>query len=207
MFKSGWTVVGLGVLFVIIQSCGDEMGTGRIMTPGATGEMGEPQGGADGQQQPVVPGPMDPTNPGDPMNPGEQPDAGSKPGSGYLADGGWPEYDYDDGRAYWDGGEPIVLDNWHWNQGVSQFRGQYGQRYTMNCIKNGSEFAVWGSNPYTDDSPVCTAAAHQGLMTRNQGGSVTVESRPAQKKFEGGNANGVTAFPWGPFPGSYIIVR
>mgnify|MGYP001286134720 CR=1 FL=1 len=203
MFKSGWTVVGLGVLFVIIQSCGDEMGTGRIMTPGATGqtgEMGEPQsGGPSGQQQPVVPGPMSPS---------EQPDAGSGAMEPVAAeDGGWPAYEYDDGREYWDGGAPIVLDNWHWNQGVSQFRGQYGQRYTMNCIKNGSEFAVWGSNPYTDDSPVCTAAAHLGLMTRAEGGSVTVEIRPAQKRFVGGDANGVTAFPWGPYPGSYRIIR
>ena len=29
MLRSGWTVVGLGVLFVIIQSCGEDFGTGR----------------------------------------------------------------------------------------------------------------------------------------------------------------------------------
>src|SRR5881392_1349220 len=128
MGKSTWTIVGLAVSFVIIQACGDAMGTGNIVTPGAV-----------------------PVNP----QPPEQP-TGGPPMTSYLTeDGGWPAFDYDDGRVFWDGGEPIALGDWHWNQGISNHRGEYGQRYTATCVMNGSQFAVWGSNPYTDDSPLC----------------------------------------------------
>lgn len=185
MLKSGWTVVGLGVVFLIIQSCGDDLGTGRIMTPGASAQNPE-------QQQPVTPA--------------DQPDAGSMEPVA-TEDGGWPDYEYDDGGTYWDGGAPLALDNWHWNQGVSQYRGQHGQRITMSCIPMGSEYAVWGSNPYTDDSPVCTAGAHQGIIDRSVGGQITIEMRPAQRSFGAETKNGITGLAWGPYPGSYILVR
>ena len=188
MFKSGWTVVGLGVLFVIIQSCGDELGTGRIMTPGATPEMSVE---SNEPQQPLSSGPMTEPEP-EPVG---------------TEDGGWPDYEYDDGGTYWDGGAPIELNGWHWNQGVQQYRGQNGQRYLMHCIPMGTEFAVWGSNPYTDDSPVCMAGQHQGVVNRFTGGDVLIEIRPAQKSYRGGDAKGVTAFPWGPFPGSYVVIH
>lgn len=197
MFKSGWTVAGLGVLFVIIQSCGDDLGTGRIMTPGAAGEM-----------SPAA----EPGEPVAPTSPLVQPEPQAAVEPVELApvprdEEGWPQYEYDDGRELWDGGAPIELEAWHWNQGVAQYRRQNGQRYTMDCIPMGSEYAVWGTNPYTDDSPVCTAGAHLGLIERGAGGRVTIEIRPAQRSFKGGDANGVTAFPWGPYPGSYRVIR
>ena len=195
MFKSGWTVAGLGVLFVIIQSCGDDLGTGRIMTPGATGEMLP----ATETTQPVAPTP----EPAQPQ--AEVPPAELAPVA--RDEQGWPEYQYDDGSEMWDGGAAIELEEWHWNQGVAQYRRQNGQRFTMNCIARGSEYAVWGTNPYTDDSPVCMAGAHLGLIKREEGGRVTIEIRPAQRSFKGGDANGVTAFPWGPYPGSYRVIR
>ena len=64
----------------------------------------------------------------------------------------------------------------------------------------------WGDDPYTDDSPVCSAGAHQGLIGPDEGGWVTVEMRPAQVGFAGATRNGVTGFAWGPFPGSYRFV-
>ena len=186
MFRSGWTVVGLGLLFVIIQSCGDDFGTGRIMTPGATPEVEQ------GEEQQVAPQePEEPAPVAEPMK----------------TDDGWPDYQYDDGRELWDGAEAIDLGEWHWNQGVAQYRGQNGRRFTMKCIAMGSDFAVWGANPYTDDSPVCAAAAHLGLITRAHGGRVTVEIRPAQRRFEGVTRNGVTGFAWGPYPGSYVVLK
>lgn len=188
MLRSGWTVVGLGVLFLIIQSCGDELGTGRIMTPGANPM--EPA-----QEQEVMP----PT----PMQTTQAPQA---PQRYQTPDGGWPEYEYDDGREYWDGGSPLILEAWHWNQGISNHRGEYGQRFIVSCIPMGSEYAVWGSNPYTDDSPVCTAGAHMGLINRDMGGEVVIEVRPAQRSFDGVTRNGVTGFSWGPYPGSFRVV-
>jgi hypothetical protein len=183
MARSGWLVVGLGVSFVIIQSCGDDFGTGRIMTPGATAPMSTPEE----QQGPPPSGmaqlPVD-----------DAPDAG------------WPPYDYDDGGLFWDGGAAVRLEGWHWNQGISNHRGEYGQRFVATCIPDGSDYAVWGSNPYTDDSPLCPAGAQLGLIRRDRGGDVMVEIRPAQRNFRGSVQNGVTGLPWGPYPGSYRVV-
>src|SRR6185295_8683079 len=156
--------------FFIIQSCG---GGSQVVGPTASQSMMGPYaqatGGSGGGDMSGTVSPMEMLG-------------------GFEPDGGWPDYDYDDGGEFWNGGAPQVLSGWNWNQGISQYRGQYGQRFQADCIPMGSEFAVWGSNPYTDDSPVCTAGAHRGLITRDGGGWVTVEIRPAQRGFDGSTA-------------------
>ncbi len=148
-------VVGLGVVFLIVQSCGPEdVTTGRIITPGAD-----------------------------------------------------PEWDYDDGRALWDGAEPERVDAWEWRGGVADRRGEYGRRYTVRCVPEDIDLAVWGLGPYTDDSPVCVAAVHSGAIDGTAGGEVTLEIRPAQRRFGGMTRNGVTGLSWGPYPGSFVIVE
>jgi len=36
---------------------------------------------------------------------------------------------------------------------------------TVFCPPNCEERSIWGTQNYTDDSSVCTAAAHEGLTT------------------------------------------
>ncbi|MBK7864379.1 MAG: hypothetical protein IPJ65_38415 [Archangiaceae bacterium] len=54
MKRSGWAVVGLGVLFLVIQSCGEEFGNGRIVPPGSAYGADSEQQQVAGAQQPVT---------------------------------------------------------------------------------------------------------------------------------------------------------
>jgi hypothetical protein len=118
-----------------------------------------------------------------------------------------PDWAYDEGALLWDGGAAVAIEDWSWAGNVSMKRGEYGQRFTMTCGAAGAGLAVWGSNPYTDDSPVCAAGAHLGVVDPKSGGKVTIEIRPAQRRFEGSTRNGIVGLSWGPYPGSFVIVR
>lgn len=54
---------------------------------------------------------------------------------------------------------------------------------------------VWGAGIYTNDSDVCSAAKHAGVITE-QGGVVTYTMQPAQTSFSGSEANGVSSNFW-----------
>jgi hypothetical protein len=92
-----------------------------------------------------------------------------------------------------------------WSTHATAFRGQIGQRFTYFCPPNGSAFTVWGTDIYTDDSAVCVAAVHVGLITFASGGHVTFQMRPGQASYVGSTRNGVTTSNWGSWPGSYIF--
>lgn len=63
---------------------------------------------------------------------------------------------------------------------------------------------VYGSGPYTNDSSICAAAVHAGVIGR-AGGEVTIEMRPGMKKYPGSTAHGVTTTPWGSWSCSYVF--
>jgi hypothetical protein len=62
---------------------------------------------------------------------------------------------------------------------------------------------VWGDGIYTDDSSVCTAAVHAGLITVAEGGRVVIEISAGLDAYEGATANGVTTLPYASWPGSF----
>jgi hypothetical protein len=65
---------------------------------------------------------------------------------------------------------------------------------------------VWGTNTYTNDSSVCSAALQAGLITLARGGIVTAEIRPGQSAYVGSTRNGVTSNAYGPWPWSYVFL-
>ena len=65
---------------------------------------------------------------------------------------------------------------------------------------------IWGNEIYTDDSSICTAAVHAGLITVERGGSVAIAIHGPGDAFEGGTRNGVTSEVYGAFPGSFIVI-
>ncbi|XP_029474005.1 uncharacterized protein LOC115100013 [Rhinatrema bivittatum] len=65
---------------------------------------------------------------------------------------------------------------------------------------------VWGTDTYTDDSSICRAAAHAGILT-DAGGQVTVEKRPGQNSYQGTTRNGITTSSYGAWPGSFVVYR
>jgi len=76
------------------------------------------------------------------------------------------------------------------------------------CPHNISITTVWGEpSSYTDDSDICTAAVHAGILTAAEGGQIAVTPREGQASYQGSTANGVTTLPYGSWSGSYTITE
>ena len=93
-----------------------------------------------------------------------------------------------------------------WNANAAAFRGKNGSRYVYTCPSYGTASSVWGTDVYTDDSSVCTAAVHTGQITLAGGGTVTIEIRPGQASYASSTRNGITSTAYGSWSGSFVIV-
>lgn len=93
-----------------------------------------------------------------------------------------------------------------WVATARHLRGRDYQRFMYSCPAGGGPQSVWGSDLYTDDSSVCTAAVHAGRITFTGGGTVTIEIRPGASSYAGSTRNGVTTRDWGSYAGSFVVV-
>ena len=107
-----------------------------------------------------------------------------------------------------------VADENGWSANALKYRGRNGQHFTYVCPTGGPPFpvggdnfsGVYGTDIYTDDSPVCLAAVHAGLITL-KGGEVTIEIRPRADSYTGSTRNGITTVDYGTCEcGSYVFV-
>ena len=92
-----------------------------------------------------------------------------------------------------------------WARNLTDQRGKDGTKVTVVCSADGQAGSVWGSGPYTDDSSVCTAAVHAGLITLAEGGTVNVEVAAGESSYTGSAAHGVTSSDYGAFDGSFTF--
>jgi hypothetical protein len=72
------------------------------------------------------------------------------------------------------------------------------------CPAAGLAGAVWGSDPYTDDSDVCTAARHAGVIG-DEGGTVAVRRVEGEPSYAGSTRNGITSMDYGPWEESFTF--
>lgn len=93
-----------------------------------------------------------------------------------------------------------------WAAWAMEHRGANGQEFEYECPPQGTLGSVWGTVTYTDDSSVCTAAVHAGVITREAGGTVRIVIRPGLVAYAGSSRNGVTSEPWGWWDGSFEFV-
>lgn len=95
-----------------------------------------------------------------------------------------------------------------WHQTASSF--EVGEVVRVSCPAGGTIPRVWGGNGgiYTADSSICAAAVHQGGITVERGGSVTVERTAGRETYGSGTTkNGVATRDWDrPWEGSFIIL-
>ncbi|CAI9583953.1 unnamed protein product, partial [Staurois parvus] len=63
---------------------------------------------------------------------------------------------------------------------------------------------AWGTDVYTDDSSICRAAIHVGILDNNVG-LVTVEKKPGLSSYTGSTRNGVTTTSYGSWSGSFVL--
>jgi len=89
---------------------------------------------------------------------------------------------------------------------VATWRGR-ASALACSCPANFSMTrSVWGSDTYTDDSYICKAALHAGVIGRS-GGRVTVELLGGQQSYKGSSRNGVATSDYGSWGGSYRFIR
>ncbi|WP_299329708.1 LCCL domain-containing protein [Parasphingopyxis sp.] len=88
---------------------------------------------------------------------------------------------------------------------ATQWRGRRDRRSCYcdaGATRSGS---VWGTETYTDDSRICRAALHAGVIG-NRGGVVTLETRGGRSSYRGSRRNGVRTSDYGRWSGSYVFV-
>ncbi|XP_069592607.1 cysteine-rich secretory protein LCCL domain-containing 2-like [Ranitomeya imitator] len=56
--------------------------------------------------------------------------------------------------------------------------------------------SVWGTNIYTESTPICLAAIHVGIIS-NGGGYITVQKMPGQEAYTGSILNGILSLNYG----------
>jgi outer membrane protein OmpA-like peptidoglycan-associated protein len=66
----------------------------------------------------------------------------------------------------------------------------------------GGEATIWGSDVYTDDSGICRAAVHAGLIPAS-GGEVTLRALPGRSSYPAVTRNGVQSSAYEAWPGSF----
>jgi hypothetical protein len=93
-----------------------------------------------------------------------------------------------------------------WTANATAFRGKIGHVYRYSCPVGGSLGTVWGTQTYTDDSSVCTAAVHAGRISVAQGGSVRIRILSGRESYQGTTSNGVTTRGYGSWWGSFEFV-
>jgi hypothetical protein len=92
-----------------------------------------------------------------------------------------------------------------WRRTLAQVDFAGEERASVDCPPEGEAFPIWGTEIYTDDSSICTAAVHAGLITFEDGGDVVIQAAPGQDSYTSTEANGVTSSQYGPWRGSFVF--
>jgi hypothetical protein len=101
---------------------------------------------------------------------------------------------------------PVPAGTNPWTMRANQYRAWVGAQYEYNCPSGGTLQLIWGTDIYTDDSSVCTAAVHARLITAAKGGKVTIQMVDGQPSYRSSTRNGVKSQPYPAWGGSFIIV-
>jgi hypothetical protein len=78
-----------------------------------------------------------------------------------------------------------------------------GRPISVVCPPGGESANVWGTDIYTDDSSICVAAVHAGLITFATGGRVAIEGAAGQQSYAASDRNGVRSRDYGSMPNSF----
>ncbi|MBK8136136.1 MAG: hypothetical protein IPK52_09880 [Chloroflexi bacterium] len=104
-------------------------------------------------------------------------------------------------------GETIFLKTATWSDSTYLFTFNEATSFIAICPAGGvgNEAPVWGTEVYTNDSSVCLAAAHSGVITLADGGAILVTMLPGQDSYVGSSANGVTTSDYGTWGDSFSV--
>lgn len=92
-----------------------------------------------------------------------------------------------------------------WRTNATAHKAAHGKLFKFECPANGNFGSVYGSDTYTTDSSICTAAVHAGKITKEKGGHVQIEIQHGAEKYVGTEKNGVKTRSWGSYPSHYVF--
>jgi len=92
-----------------------------------------------------------------------------------------------------------------WNTGAAVVPFEAGKTLKFNCPANGKESSVWGTDTYTADSSICTAAVHAGKIKLETGGPVTIQMTPGESSYKGSVRNGIKTNDYESYGASFIV--
>ena len=87
---------------------------------------------------------------------------------------------------------------------ATELPGEPGTSVTVACPAGCTLGMVWGTNTYSDDSLVCSAAVHAGAIPL-EGGETTVQIAAGLPAYVGSASNGVTSSDWGSWARSFTF--
>jgi hypothetical protein len=87
---------------------------------------------------------------------------------------------------------------------LSDYRGTVGQPLYFEVLGSANG-PIWGTDTYTDDSQLATAAVHAGVLKPGQRGTVKVRMLPGQFAYQGSTRHGVATGSYGNWGGSYRV--
>ena len=90
---------------------------------------------------------------------------------------------------------------------ASEFVGlrRYGPLSVRYKVTGENQRTVWGTDVYTDDSPVSTAAVHAGLVKVGESAEIVISTKGPGKSFTRSDRNGVQSSGYGSIDGSYSL--
>jgi len=95
-----------------------------------------------------------------------------------------------------------------WMVRPSDFGAQVGKKYSFFCPAEGDPaYSIWGSGPYTDDTAICVAAVHAGLISAAKGGTVSFEVQTGSASYRGSTANGIVSLDYGAWPTQFTFIK
>lgn len=94
-----------------------------------------------------------------------------------------------------------------WGDSAASLGLRAGEPASLNCPAGGAAATVYGTGLYTDDSSICTAAVHAGLVSFERGGGVKVQREPGASTYQSSARNGVTSRDYGNWGGSFRVSK
>lgn len=89
---------------------------------------------------------------------------------------------------------------------LTGYRGQIGSEYEFTLTGSSATSGIWGSGPYTDDSPCAIAAVHAGYIAAGEKKIVKFTIAAGSSSYTGSKQNDVTSSAYSsPWPGSYYV--
>jgi hypothetical protein len=89
---------------------------------------------------------------------------------------------------------------------LTGMREQIGQTFYFRVTGNAGG-TVYGTDQYTTDSSLATAAVHTGVLAAGQTGVVKVKVVPSPAAFVATSRNGVTSNAWGMYVAAFEVSR